>query len=63
MSAGQLNCAIAAFIPGVAAMASGIDGATRAGILNEAKIVMLSRRQNRVYEILGTLGAPPAPEG
>lgn len=63
MSAGQLNCARAAFIPGVAATASGIDGAIKAGILKEAKIVMLSRRQNRVYEILGTLGAPIAPDG
>jgi hypothetical protein len=58
MRAGQLNCAMAAFSAGVAAIESGIEGAMSAGMLKEAKIVMLSRRQKSVYEILGTLGAP-----
>lgn len=46
ISAGQANCAMAAFMPGVAATESGMDGAMRGGMLNEAKMVMLSRRQN-----------------
>lgn len=47
---------------GVAASESGISGAMSAGMLNEAKIVMLSRRQKSVYEILGTCGTPaPGP--
>lgn len=33
---------------GVAAMKSGIEGAMSGGMLNEAKIVTLSRRQKRV---------------
>lgn len=37
-------------------MKSGIEGAIRGGTLNEAKMVMLSRRQNRVYETLGIWG-------
>jgi hypothetical protein len=48
MRAGQENCARADFIPGVEATKSGIEGAMRAGMLNDAKIVMLSRRQKRV---------------
>lgn len=54
ISAGQANCAIAAFMSGVEAAKSGIEGATSGGMLKEAKIVMLSRRQKSEYEILGT---------
>lgn len=57
MRAGQANCAVAAFIPGVDAIKSGIEGAIRAGTLNEAKIVTLSRRQKSPYETLGMVGA------
>jgi hypothetical protein len=39
---------MADFMPGVAATKSGIEGAIKAGMLKEAKIVMLSRRQKRV---------------
>lgn len=48
ISAGQENCATAAFMAGVGAMKSGIFGARRGGTLKEAKIVTLSRRQKRV---------------
>lgn len=48
MRAGQANCAVAAFMAGEDAMKSGIEGAIRGGTLNEAKIVMLSRRQKSV---------------
>ena len=48
MRAGQANWAVAAFMDGVDAMKSGIDGAMRAGTLKEAKMVTLSRRQKRV---------------
>lgn len=54
ISAGQANCAIAAFMSGVEATKSGIEDATSGGMLKEAKIVMLSRRQKSEYEILGT---------
>lgn len=45
------------FILGVGATQSGIEGATRAGTLKDAKMVTLSRRQKREYEIFGILGA------
>lgn len=47
MRAGLANWAMAAFMPGVEAMESGIEGAIRAGTLKEAKMVTLSRRQKR----------------
>lgn len=47
MSAGQANCAVAAFILGVEAIKSGIEGAMSVGTLKEANIVTLSRRQKR----------------
>lgn len=56
ISAGHANWARAAFIFGVDAIKSGIDGAIRAGTLKEAKIVTLSRRQKSVYDILGIWG-------
>lgn len=56
ISAGHENCATAAFIDGVLAMKSGIEGAIRGGMLNEAKMVILSRRQKREYETLGIWG-------
>ena len=45
--AGQANCANAAFMSGVEARAVGMDGAMSGGMLKEAKMVMLSRRQKR----------------
>ena len=45
--AGQENWAIVAFMRGVSARKSGIEGAIREGTLKEAKMVMLSRRQKR----------------
>lgn len=45
--AGQANCAMLYFMECVEAMESGIDGAMRIGMLKEAKIVRLSRRQKR----------------
>ena len=45
--AGHANCAMPYFIDGVDAMASGIDGAIRIGILKEAKMVRASRKQKR----------------
>lgn len=47
ISAGQENCAIAVFVEGFDARASGMCGARREGMLKEAKMVMLSRRQKR----------------
>jgi hypothetical protein len=61
--AGQANCAVAAFMLGVDAMKSGIEGAISGGTLKEAKIVTLSRRQKREYENLGMVGAAAACEG
>lgn len=61
--AGQANCAIAAFMLGVDAMKSGIDGAISVGTLKEAKMVTLSRRQKREYESLGMVGAATDCEG
>lgn len=46
--AGQANCAVAPFMEGVEAMKSGIEGAMRGGMLKEAKMVTLSRRQKSV---------------
>lgn len=40
----------------VGASESGMCGARSGGMLKEAKMVMLSRRQKRVYEILGIWG-------
>lgn len=54
--AGQANCAMDAFMPGVGAIQSGIEGAMSGGTLKDAKMVTLSRRQKRVYEIFGILG-------
>lgn len=48
INAGQANCAIAAFMSGVEAIKSGIEGATTGGMLKEAKMVILSRRQKSV---------------
>ena len=45
--AGQENWAMVAFMRGVSARKSGIEGAIREGTLKEAKMVMLSRRQKR----------------
>lgn len=47
IAAGQANCAMLDFMVGLEARKSGIEGAMRAGMLKEAQIVMLSRRQKR----------------
>lgn len=47
INAGQANCAMAAFMWGVEARVSGMAGAMKGGMLKEAKMVMLSRRQKR----------------
>lgn len=54
--AGHANWAMAAFIPGVEATKSGMEGAMSGGMLKDAKTVTLSRRQKSEYEILGTVG-------
>ena len=51
------NCARDFLDDGVEASASGIIGPTSCGRLNEAKMVMLSRRQKRERETLGILSA------
>jgi hypothetical protein len=56
INAGHANCAMAAFMPGVEATKSGMEGAINGGILKDAKIVMLSRKQKSVNDVLGILG-------
>jgi hypothetical protein len=60
IAAGHANCAMAYFMDGEDATASGMDGAMRTGILKEAKMVRPSRRQKRPNETLGILGAAKA---
>lgn len=47
---------MAAFIPAVGAMESGILCAINGGTLNDAKTVTLSRRQKSEYDTFGTWG-------